>query len=103
MLARPTVHVVVPMKAPSASKSRLVGALSNLARERLVESMLASVLHARDRYLKPGGVMIFDDYLWQHYPNSRHNPASAIHAFLRLKRPEIELLRAYRQLAIRKR
>jgi predicted O-methyltransferase YrrM len=66
------------------------------------DDVLIDALHSFAR-LKPGGVMIFDDYLWQHYPNSRHNPASAIHAFLRLKRPEIELLRAYRQLAIRKR
>jgi 2-phospho-L-lactate guanylyltransferase len=58
MLARPTVHVVVPMKAPSASKSRLVGALSNLARERLVESMLASVLEACGEARQVGHVTV---------------------------------------------
>lgn len=46
MLAHQTVHVLVPMKAPSAGKSRLVGALSDRAREQLVQSMLASVLEA---------------------------------------------------------
>jgi 2-phospho-L-lactate guanylyltransferase len=46
MDARATVHALVPMKAPSACKSRLVGALPDHAREQLAQTMLASVLRA---------------------------------------------------------
>lgn len=35
--------------------------------------------------LKVGGVMIFDDYLWQAYEDPIDNPAAAINSFLKLK------------------
>lgn len=50
--------------------------------------------------LKNGGIMVFDDYLWQFYPNKNDNPAAAIHAFLRLKKGQYRLLHAYSQLMI---
>lgn len=52
--------------------------------------------------LKVGGVMIFDDYFWRHYPRATDNPAGAINAFLRLKRGSLEIIRVYSQLAVRK-
>jgi predicted O-methyltransferase YrrM len=52
--------------------------------------------------LKVGGVMIFDDYFWRHYPRAIDNPAGAINAFLRLKRGSLEIIRVYSQLAVRK-
>lgn len=52
--------------------------------------------------LKTGGVMIFDDYFWRHYPTVTDNPAGAINAFLRLKRGSLEIIRVYSQLAVRK-
>ena len=52
--------------------------------------------------LKIGGLMVFDDYLWQWYPRPNDNPAAAINAFLRLKKGSYKLLRVYAQLAIEK-
>lgn len=52
--------------------------------------------------LKKNGLMIFDDYLWEFYPNIQDNPAAAIHAFLRLKKGQYRLLHVYAQLMIQK-
>ena len=52
--------------------------------------------------LKPGGVMIFDDYFWKHYPKAKDNPAAAINAFLRLKQGEYKIVRVYSQIVIEK-
>lgn len=52
--------------------------------------------------LKVGGLMIFDDYLWQHYPRASDNPAGGVHAFLRMKRGSYKILRAYYQIIIQK-
>lgn len=52
--------------------------------------------------LKIGGIMIFDDYLWQHYPNPIDNPASAINAFLKIKKGSYKIVRVYYQLIIEK-
>lgn len=52
--------------------------------------------------LAVGGVMVFDDYLWKHYPRARDNPGAAINAFLRLKRDSYALLHAGSQVAIAK-
>jgi predicted O-methyltransferase YrrM len=55
------------------------------------------------RRLKPGGVMIFDDYLWNWYPNIRHNPAFAINWLLRAKQGEYRILSVSRaQLMLKK-
>lgn len=50
--------------------------------------------------LKPGGVMVFDDYFWRVYPDAIDNPASAINLFLRLKQGSYETLMLYSQLVI---
>ena len=52
--------------------------------------------------LKPGGVLIFDDYFWRHYPRAIDNPAGAINAFLQLKKGAYRVVRVYYQLIIQK-
>ena len=44
------------------------------------------------RCLKPNGLMICDDYLWNWYPAARDNPAIAIHYLLRQKRGKYKIL-----------
>jgi hypothetical protein len=52
--------------------------------------------------LKPGGVIVFDDYMWQHYDKASDNPAAAINCFLRLKKDCCKIIRMYYQLIVRK-
>lgn len=55
------------------------------------DDVMCDVLNAFRR-LKPNGIMICDDYLWDWYPNVRHNPAMAINYLLRQKKGECEIL-----------
>ena len=50
--------------------------------------------------LKIGGIMIFDDYWWQHYTKAADNPAAAINLFLKLKNGCYKIVRMYYQLVI---
>jgi len=50
--------------------------------------------------LKVGGIMIFDDYFWQHYKKSIDNPAAAINLFLKLKKNSYKIIRMYYQVVI---
>jgi hypothetical protein len=50
--------------------------------------------------LKMGGVMIFDDYFWHHYPKATDNPASAINLFLRAKKGSFAVIMLDYQLGI---
>lgn len=52
--------------------------------------------------LKVGGVMVFDDYFWRHYPDAIDNPAAAINLFLRLKKGRFKIVRMYYQIIIEK-
>lgn len=52
--------------------------------------------------LKVGGILIFDDYLWKYYPQAIDNPASAINAFLKLKKGSCKIVRVYYQIIIQK-
>lgn len=52
--------------------------------------------------LKTGGIMIFDDYLWQYYPKDIDNPAAAINCFLKLRQGSYKVVRVYYQLIIKK-
>ena len=52
--------------------------------------------------LQPGGIMIFDDFLWHGYTNPIQNPTSAINYFIRLKKTELKVLRFGRQVHIKK-
>lgn len=52
--------------------------------------------------LKVGGLIIFDDYLWQYYDRKIDNPCGAINAFIRLKRNQLEVICFDYQLVVRK-
>lgn len=52
--------------------------------------------------LKVGGIIIFDDYLWQFYERAIDNPAGAINAFLRLKKYQLEIVSSQYQVCFRK-
>lgn len=52
--------------------------------------------------LKIDGIMIFDDYLWMHYPNSIDNPIGAINSFLKLKKHQLKIISINYQLIIQK-
>lgn len=52
--------------------------------------------------LSPGGVIIFDDFLWRYYANADQNPWSAINFFIRLYRDKIVVLRFGEQVHIKK-
>jgi predicted O-methyltransferase YrrM len=52
--------------------------------------------------LKPGGLMIFDDYMLGPYEDVDDRPGMAINRLLKEKRGQYELVAAYWQLALRK-
>lgn len=52
--------------------------------------------------LKPGGIMLFDDYLWNHVPGLLHRPKLAVDNFVTLFAERCELLIIGYQLAVRK-
>ena len=52
--------------------------------------------------LKPGGVLIWDDYLWSEYANPLGDPRAAIDRFLEVHRGEFEPLFAGWLVAVRK-
>ena len=55
------------------------------------------------RLLKPGGLLIFDDYQWQRDRPAELRPRTAIDAFITANRGEIEVVLRDYQLVIRKR
>ena len=52
--------------------------------------------------LKISGILIFDDYFWKYYRNTKDNPGGAINCFLDLKKEYLEILCFDYQLAIKK-
>ena len=52
--------------------------------------------------LKEGGILIFDDYLWDQYCDVKENPALAVNTFLRIKKSHLKILAAYSQLIVQK-
>ena len=54
------------------------------------------------RLLKPGGILIFDDYLWRNYPQPQLNPALGIDSFLAGFAGRYNLLHKNYQVAIKK-
>lgn len=52
--------------------------------------------------LKIGGILIFDDYFWKYYKNTKDNVGGAINCFLNQKRDYLEILSFDYQLAIKK-
>ena len=65
------------------------------------EDVMCDAIKSFER-LKVGGVLIFDDYLWNQYRRSLDNPAGAINSFLKLKKGTFEIVAVYYQVAIRK-
>ena len=53
--------------------------------------------------LKFGGIMLFDDYLWEEDPRPEHCPRMGVDAFLRCHRGWFDVLLAQYQVAVRKR
>lgn len=54
------------------------------------------------KLLRPGGVMVFDDYGWAHYENPYRNPRPAIDFFLAAHADEFEIIERHYQVSIRK-
>jgi hypothetical protein len=52
--------------------------------------------------LKPGGPVIFDDYLWEHFSQREDNPAKAINTFLKYKKGKFRLVQVNYQVIIQK-
>lgn len=50
--------------------------------------------------LKVGGTLIFDDYLWDFYPDIQRNPANAINHFVKVMSPRMEVRMAYHQVIL---
>ena len=53
-------------------------------------------------YLKKGGIMIFDDYLWEGMPRPIDQPKMAIDAFIKIYADKISILSIGYQVAIKK-
>lgn len=63
------------------------------------EDVLFDGLCAYD-LLKVGGTLIFDDYLWDFYPDIARNPANAINHFVKVMSPRMEVRMAYHQVIL---
>lgn len=70
---------------------------SHNSRDVIADAVLAWPL------LKPGGVMVFDDYEWCYYDEACRNPKPAIDFFLCAFADEMEILEKAYQVSVRKR
>ena len=50
--------------------------------------------------LKVGGTLIFDDYLWDFYPDTARNPANAVNHFVKVMSPRMKVRMAYHQVIL---
>lgn len=69
---------------------------SHMAADVLTDAVLSFPM------LKPGGVMIFDDYEWNAYPEPEKTPKAAINAFLQCFAGQYNLIRKEYQVVIEK-
>ncbi|CAG8646582.1 11052_t:CDS:1, partial [Ambispora leptoticha] len=69
---------------------------SHVANDVLSDAVLAWNL------LKEGGIMIFDDYLWDRYEEEYNNPKIAIDSFLKCYEPQIEIIHKHYQVTVKK-
>ena len=69
---------------------------SHIAKDTLTDAVLSWQL------LKPGGILIFDDYLWRPNESSDTTPHIAIDAFMTAFRDEFEVVLYGYQVALRK-
>jgi predicted O-methyltransferase YrrM len=65
------------------------------------DDVMADALGAFD-LLVPGGIMIFDDYVWKRNPDPRKRPAVAINGFLRMMRGRYRILSVTTQMIVKK-
>jgi predicted O-methyltransferase YrrM len=65
------------------------------------EDVLRDGLQAFDA-LKPGGFLIFDDFLWFFYPEARDNPVGGIAEFARLLRQRLSIVYVGYQIVLKK-
>ena len=54
------------------------------------------------KFLKPKGIMMFDDYLWNEYKITEHNPIFGINQFLNNIKNQFNILHVDTQLFIEK-
>ena len=69
---------------------------SHVAKDVLTDACMAWPL------LKPGGVMVFDDYLWGRPRDVLHRPKIAVDAFLTMFAEELKIAHMGYQVAVRK-
>jgi predicted O-methyltransferase YrrM len=69
---------------------------SHVAKDVLTDACMAWPL------LKPGGVLVFDDYLWGNPRDILHRPKLAIDAFVNLFAEELNVLHSGYQFAVKK-
>jgi len=69
---------------------------SHIAADVMTDAALAMQL------LKPGGVLLFDDYAWDKYPEPELNPRLAIDAFCAIWRTKTRMLHRAYQVALLK-
>lgn len=69
---------------------------SHVAKDVLTDACLAWPI------LKPGGVLVFDDYVWGNPRDILHRPKAAIDAFVNIFAEEIEFININYQVALRK-
>ncbi len=70
---------------------------SHVAKDVITDAVLAW------QVLKPGGIMVFDDYLWGDPRDALHRPKPAIDAFTTLFAEEIQTVSVGYQYAVKKR
>lgn len=69
---------------------------SHIAKDVLTDACMAWPL------LKPGGLMVFDDYLWGEPRDILHRPKPAVDAFVNIFAEEVEIVHVGYQLIVRK-
>lgn len=67
----------------------------------IAQNVLGDALLAWPLLLKQG-ILIFDDYSWDQYPETYNNPRLAIDAFLACYEPELEVIHTGYQIIVRK-
>lgn len=69
---------------------------SHMAKDVMADALLVWPL------VRKGGIIIFDDYAWDAYPQQEKNPRMAVDAFIIMVQSEIDLLLHEYQVVIRK-
>lgn len=69
---------------------------SHRAPDVLTDAVLAWPLVA------PGGIVVFDDYMWDHYPDATMNPRLGVDSFLATFKGQFALIASEYQVCVRK-